>query len=133
MPPYSMPVSPVGGVHRGERGLAGAELAADDAVDVDAGGGEDETRGERGLAAALAGHDHAVRGLFEQLPPVVLDEDGGVGPLGVGVDVQDLLGGDGAAPAAVRRRRPGRTSSSRQSGAGVAVSKCPMGARMTAR
>ena len=38
MPPYSMPVSPVASVHRGERRLAGAELAAHGAVDVDAGG-----------------------------------------------------------------------------------------------
>jgi hypothetical protein len=73
-------------------------VPAHEPVDVDTGGGQCQAGGQPGLAGALARHHHAVRGRVQQVAAVVLDEDGGVGPVRFGVHVQDLPGGHAAAP-----------------------------------
>ncbi|GAA3242712.1 hypothetical protein GCM10020256_66840 [Streptomyces thermocoprophilus] len=69
-------------------------------VHVDPGRGEREAGRQPGVAAPPAGHDHAVRGLLQQILAVVSDEGGGVGEVGVDGDVEDAVGGDAAVPAA---------------------------------
>jgi hypothetical protein len=80
MPPYSIPLSPTAvsnGANDALRESSWRRTTPFTSTRVVEG-----TRhaARVGPAAALAGHDHTVRRLFEQLPPVVLHEDGGVRP-----------------------------------------------------
>lgn len=100
MPPYSMPVSPVAvsiGANEALRAPSWRRTTPFTSTRV-----EERTRQAASVDSPprFAGDDHAVRGLLQDVFAVVLHEGGGVGPLRVGVDVDQLLGGDVPAPAA---------------------------------
>ncbi|EGX57006.1 4-hydroxybenzoate 3-monooxygenase [Streptomyces zinciresistens K42] len=124
-----------GRLHRREGRLAGSQVAADRAVHVEPGGGQHHAGRQGRPGAPPARDDHAVRGLVQQVLSVVLDEDGGVGPPRIGLDVDDPVGGDAALPPAHRvGDRAGQLVEAVRGGCGVreAADRCVHARTLTA-
>ena len=116
-----------GDVLRCERRLAGAEVPADQPVDVGPRRGQDDAGRQGGLPGPPGGDDHAVgRGL--QRDAVGVGEGGGVGQVLV-----DLGDPGGAGAAARGPRRPGRRAGPGRSVAGSQVSEPSWGAARAGR